>query len=383
MAAKKTNEKREKNVQTAKSSKTSSRATSGETKSAPSKTSSAKKVTKSSRGSSETGMSPSDSKKEATKSARNQSTTKSSGILGNSKATKSTKGTKMPDLATVKAEVTKDSHSAERSVKPSEALPKSSKSKKTASSVQKSSSNQPGIDTSVLLPETEAETAQTSFAGVEARINASELEAAQTGQMSTDNAPQIIYSLKAGATIYVKAADVAAALDRTESWVYELTSRKIFTELKTSHGKLFNLISTTAAYIKFLKNGGEDDEGKAYDLRKKKAEALYKERKADQVDMQVKELQGKLHRSEDVQKMTADLLYFVRGGLLALAGRCATECAASSEPAEIQQIIRREVNEILKELSEYKYDPQKYNELVRQRTNRDFDDNFSDDDESE
>lgn len=81
--------------------------------------------------------------------------------------------------------------------------------------------------------------------------------------------------------------------------------------------------------------------------------------------------------------MTADLLYFVRGGLLALAGRCATECAASSEPAEVQQIIRREVNEILKELSEYKYDPQKYDELVRQRTNRDFDDNFSDDDEIE
>lgn len=73
--------------------------------------------------------------------------------------------------------------------------------------------------------------------------------------------------------------------------------------------------------------------------------------------MQAKEFQGKMHRSEDVQKMTADLLYFVRGGLVALAGRCATDCAASSEPAEVQKIIEHEVHEILKDLSEYKYDP--------------------------
>ena len=81
--------------------------------------------------------------------------------------------------------------------------------------------------------------------------------------------------------------------------------------------------------------------------------------------------------------MYADLCYFVRGGLVALAGRCATYCAASSEPAQVQKIIEREVREILKDLSEYRYDPKKYDELVRQRTNRELDTDFEDGDEDE
>ena len=114
-----------------------------------------------------------------------------------------------------------------------------------------------------------------------------------------------------------------------------------------------------------------------------KAEAKLKESKAVIAEMQAKEFQGKMHRSEDVQKMTADLLYFVRGGLVALAGRCATDCAASSEPAEVQKIIEHEVHEILKDLSEYKYDPKRYDELVRQRTNRELDADFDDGEDEE
>ena len=42
---------------------------------------------------------------------------------------------------------------------------------------------------------------------------------------------------------------------------------------------------------------------------------------AKAAEMQAKEFQGKMHRSEDVQKMTADLLYFVRGGGVGWYGR--------------------------------------------------------------
>ncbi len=156
----------------------------------------------------------------------------------------------------------------------------------------------------------------------------------------------------------------------------------MFEEEQTAHGSLFELVSTLRAYIEYLDSGDNDDEGKDADLRKKKAEAKLKEYKADMAEMQAKELQGKLHRSEDVQKMTGDLLYYVRGSLLALAGRCATDCAASSNPAEIQKIIEREVFAILRELAEYKYNPERYDELVRQRTKREIDE-LADDDDAE
>lgn len=90
-----------------------------------------------------------------------------------------------------------------------------------------------------------------------------------------------------------------------------------------------------------------------------------------------------MHRSEDVQAMTADLLYFIRGGLIALAGRCASECAASSEPAEVQKIIEREVFSILQDMSNYKYDKQRYDELVRQRMKRELDADYFADEEEE
>ncbi len=123
-----------------------------------------------------------------------------------------------------------------------------------------------------------------------------------------------------------------------------------------------------------------DENTSEIEKRKKQAETKLKESKALVEEMKANEFQGKMHRSEDVQAMTADLLYFIRGSLVALAGRCATECAASSEPAEVQKIIEREVFSILSELSEYKYSKKRYEELVRQRESF-FADNTAESDE--
>ncbi len=199
----------------------------------------------------------------------------------------------------------------------------------------------------------------------------------------SDSASQIIYSLKAGAQIYVKTADIVAATGKTTSWIRDITARGIIKETKTKHGHLYDFIQTMRAYCSSLEARRADDDIVDVELKKKKAEAKLKESKAVIADMQAKEFQGKMHRSEDVQKMTADLLYFVRGGLMALAGRCANDCAASPEPAVVQKIIDREVREILKDLSEYKYDPKRYDELVRQRTNRELDADFEDGDKEE
>ena len=45
--------------------------------------------------------------------------------------------------------------------------------------------------------------------------------------------------------------------------------------------------------------------------------------------------------------------------------------AAVESPAEASEIIRKEVYKVMRELANYRYDPQKYEELVRER--RDWD----------
>lgn len=220
-------------------------------------------------------------------------------------------------------------------------------------------------------------------ARLEAMEEETRSEAAQGTHPANLEPAEIIYSLKAGAQIFVKTADIVAATGKTTSWIRDITARGIIKETKTKHGALYDFTQTMRDYCASLESRRSDDDTADVELKRKKAEAKLKESKAVIAEMQAKEFQGKMHRSEDVQKMTADLLYFVRGGLVALAGRCATDCAASSEPAEVQKIIEHEVHEILKDLSEYKYDPKRYDELVRQRTNRELDADFDDGEDEE
>lgn len=197
---------------------------------------------------------------------------------------------------------------------------------------------------------------------------------------SGDTEQQIIYLLTPGTPTYVTQADICAALGKTKSRISQITGDGIIHKTKTSHGMLYNLFETVKAYCTYLEERSKkvDEDTAQLDLRKKLADAELKEAKADMAKLSADELRGKMHRSEDVQAMTADLLFFVRGSITALAGRCAMDCAASSDPAEVQKIIEREVNDILKDLSEYKYDPKRYDELVRQRMKRDV---FDDEDE--
>lgn len=182
-------------------------------------------------------------------------------------------------------------------------------------------------------------------------------------------AGQVIFSLNAGTPIYVKTADICAATGKTNQWIGQLTSQGVIHKTKTNHGALYNLFETIKAYCAMLEGRVKkpDTDASVIELRRKEAEAKLKESKALIAELEAKEFQGKMHRSEDVQAMTAELLYYVRGSLIALAGRCATKCAATSEPAEAQKIIEQEVFAILKDLSEYKYDKKRYDELVRQR----------------
>ena len=87
-----------------------------------------------------------------------------------------------------------------------------------------------------------------------------------------------------------------------------------------------------------------------------------------------------MHRSEDVAAMTEDLIYAIRGALLALPGRLAVDVANINTAAEASELIRAEVFKVMKELSQYKYDPQKYEERVRER--RDWESFAAEDEEN-
>ena len=103
----------------------------------------------------------------------------------------------------------------------------------------------------------------------------------------------------------------------------------------------FRLADSVQRYIKFLSDGPMDEEDKKLEKTRRVAETTMKASKATIAKLEAEELKGTMHRSEDVAAMTTDLIY--------------------------AEIIRREVNKAMRELSNYRYDPKKYEERVRER----------------
>ena len=126
------------------------------------------------------------------------------------------------------------------------------------------------------------------------------------------------------------------------------------------------------AYIKHLSDKANGKEQKQADTvqaeaDKLRAEADLKQHKAKIAEMQLNELEGRMHRSEDVEAMTNDLVYNVRSMVMALPGRLAMDVVQVSSAAEASALIRSECHKILEELASYKYDPEAYQRRVRDR----------------
>ena len=134
----------------------------------------------------------------------------------------------------------------------------------------------------------------------------------------------------------------------------------------------FDLLPTVKAYIRYLRDRANGKEAKTADTVKAeadklRAEADLKQSKAKIAELQLKELEGKMHRSEDVEAMTNDLVYTARSMIMALPGRLAMDVVQAGSANEASALIRAECYKILNELTGYQYDPEAYRRRVRDR----------------
>ena len=134
----------------------------------------------------------------------------------------------------------------------------------------------------------------------------------------------------------------------------------------------FDLLPTVKAYIRYLRDRANVKEAKTADTVKAeadklRAEADLKQSKAKIAELQLKELEGKMHRSEDVEALTNDLVYTARSMIMALPGRLAMDVVQAGSANEASALIRTECYKILDELAGYQYDPEAYRRRVRDR----------------
>ncbi|WP_088227798.1 protoporphyrinogen oxidase [Desulfosporosinus sp. FKB] len=154
--------------------------------------------------------------------------------------------------------------------------------------------------------------------------------------------------------------------------IQQLTKEGVIVATKVKNANCYDLMPTVQGYIKYLSNKINNREPKnsealKNEARKSKAEADLKESKASMAALELDELEGKMHRSEDVEAMTTDLVFSIRSMIMALPGRLAIDVAGITTAAEASERIKQECFGILNDLSNYRYDPEEYKRRVRER----------------
>lgn len=133
----------------------------------------------------------------------------------------------------------------------------------------------------------------------------------------------------------------------------------------------YDLLPTIQAYIRYLsdKANGREKKKTTEELEKAKlrAEVDIKETKAKEAKLELAELQGKMHRAEDVESIITDHVLALRSMLMAMPGKLAVDLEGTHTAAEQAERVKQEVYYILENLSEYKYDSEEYKRRVMQR----------------
>ena len=167
--------------------------------------------------------------------------------------------------------------------------------------------------------------------------------------------------------ILITTRNLASFLNMTDERVRQLEDEGVFTSIKEKNRKYFNLKEAIQTYTDFLKKNKTPSKAVDDEARRIKADADWKEAKADIEKMKRDELAGRMHSSEDVETVTTALVLEVRSKLLSLPGMLAKDVVEASTAQEASGIIKEAVCELLNELADFQYDPQRYAALVRER----------------
>lgn len=163
--------------------------------------------------------------------------------------------------------------------------------------------------------------------------------------------------------------ELADKLGVTDQWIRDLSDRGILNPAETSSGgtRYFDTETALLEYIAYQKDQIDNATDKATKDLIAQQELRFKRARADKMELEIAELSGQLHRTEDVEAITSEIIAGMRSAMLALPGRLAVDAAEAKTASEASAVIKAGVDETLNALAGYKYDPAAYAKRVRER----------------
>ena len=107
---------------------------------------------------------------------------------------------------------------------------------------------------------------------------------------------------------------------------------------------LYDMKPTVQAYLAYLRNNTGDLNQQRAELTKAKKELA---------ELELGERKGNLHRTEDVEQALTTMLMNFRTKIMSMPAKLAKTVAGMSESAEIYDLLKKETDEALDELSDY------------------------------
>ena len=141
----------------------------------------------------------------------------------------------------------------------------------------------------------------------------------------------------------VGTSQLALILGLTDSRIRQLERSGIIT--KIGRGR-YDLASAIQGYCAYLKESTEKQEG----LSEKD---LLDRTRRKKIELEIKIMQGELHRAEDVRRVMNDMLGVFRARCLSIPHKLAPQLVALTELPAIQSVIKKDIYEALTELSDY------------------------------
>lgn len=167
----------------------------------------------------------------------------------------------------------------------------------------------------------------------------------------------------------VSSSVLAQVFGLTTRRIQQLYADGVIPGEKRGHAIRYDLRAACKAYIEHLRDeaNAKNPNEKSLEKQRLEEDVRLKRAKAEQAELELEELRGNMHRSADVEEAINGLVYATRSDLTALPGRVAMDAFGAKTAAEVSQIVKREVNQIMDDLSHYLYDPDWFAQMVRER----------------
>jgi phage terminase Nu1 subunit (DNA packaging protein) len=146
------------------------------------------------------------------------------------------------------------------------------------------------------------------------------------------------------------ADDVSVFLNISSRRIQQMAKSEIIHQKKRG---IFSLQDVVQSYIGFLKKGQASSPGEAAALDYNTEKTLLTKAQREKAELEVAVIRGELHRGEDVRAVMGNMIIACKSKLCSIPSKLAPQLLAQTDIPVLQDIIKREIDEALKELSDY------------------------------